>query len=204
MKLLRALSLVLFVALITTSCKKSETNNTATTDTTATYSTSTATPAATPTATSATSATVLNDTDKDFVTSVAKGGMAEVDLANDALKHATNPEVKTFAQKMADDHSKANQELTQLASTKGVTIPSEVQGGLKETKERLMKLTGKNFDQAFIKQMVEDHESTVKKFEDESTKAADADLKSWVNKTLPTLRSHLTAARDLQTRIGAK
>ena len=64
-----------------------------------------------------------------------------------------------------------------------------------------MKLTGKSFDQAFVKQMVDDHTSTIKAFENESKNGTDADLKSWVDKTLPTLRDHLKMAQDLQKKV---
>ena len=78
---------------------------------------------------------------------------------------------------------------------------AKVEGKMKETKERIMKLTGKSFDQAFVKQMVDDHTSTIKAFEDESKKGTDTDLKSWVDKTLPTLRDHLKMAKDLQKKL---
>jgi putative membrane protein len=165
-----------------------------------------ATTTATATATTGTTATMstlaVSDKDKDFVTNAGKGGMAEVELARDGTTHATNANVKSFAQKMVDDHTKANQELTQLASSKGVTMPSEMEGTAKELKVRLMKLTGKSYDQAFIKQMVDDHTRVVADFEKETTEATDADLKKWVENTLPTLRDHLRMAKDLNTKLS--
>ena len=76
-----------------------------------------------------------------------------------------------------------------------------MEGKAKEAKERLMKVTGKSFDSAFLKQMVEDHTSTIKAFEDESKNGTDVDLKAWVDKTLPTLRDHLKMAQDLQKKV---
>jgi len=199
---MRRLYLVLIIILITAvlaACKKSESYNQPTeTSTTATTATETSATATTSTA------AALNDKDKDFVTSAARGGTAEVTLAQDGVTHAANADVKSFAQKLVDDHTKANQELMQFASTRGVTTAGELEAKMKQTKERLMKLTGKSFDQAFLKQMVDDHTSTIKMFEDESKIAADPDLKSWVNKTLPTLREHLKMAKDLQAKVGKK
>jgi putative membrane protein len=176
------------------SCKKYE-------PTTETSATTYSAPATAPT-TSTTATGTLTDTDKDFVTSAGKGGKAEVEVAQDAVTHATNADVKAFAQQLVQEHTKANDELTQLASTKGVTIPGEVESKMKEAKERLMKLTGKSFDQAFLKQMVDDHTSTIKSFEDESKAAADPDIKKFAENTLPTLREHLKKAKDLQAKVG--
>lgn len=183
-------------------CKKEENENaatTATTDTTTTSASSTSgtgTPAATGT---------VNDKDKDFITETGKAGKAEVEVAQDAIQHATNPDVKAFAQKLVDDHTKANNDLAQLAASKGVTLPSEIEGKMKEAKERLMKLTGKNFDQAFVKQMADDHTHLIKEFEETSKRTdIDADLKKWIDNSLPVLRDHLAKAKSLQSAVGKK
>jgi len=136
---------------------------------------------------------------------VGKAGKAEVDVAQDAVTHATNADVKSFAQKLVDDHTKANDDLAKLAASRGVTLPSEMEAKMKEAKERLMKVTGKSFDQAFIKQMVDDHTSLIKKFEDKSKETGvDADLKKFVDDKLPVLREHLKTAKGLQTKLGKK
>ncbi len=199
------LLMALLIAVAMAACKKTETyNETATTGTSSTTDTSYsagATGETGMTGMSGATGMTLNDTDKDFVTNTGKGGKAEVELAQDALNHATNADVKSFAQKLVDDHTKANGELEQFATSHGVTIPTEVQSKAKEVKERLMKLTGKSFDQAFVKQMVDDHTSTIKAFEDESKNGTDADLKAWVDKTLPALRDHLKMAEDLAKKV---
>jgi putative membrane protein len=194
--------LLLFVVVFTFACKKEENENApvaATTDTTTTASSTSAT-TGTPAATG-----TVNDKDKDFITDTGKAGKAEAEVAQDAIAHATNADVKAFAQKLVDDHTKANNDLTQLAGSKGVTLPSETEGKMKEAKERLMKLTGKSFDQAFVKQMVDDHTHLIKEFEEASKRTdMDADLKKWIDATLPTLRDHLAKAKSLQTAAGKK
>ena len=195
---IRILLLCLALAVSLAACKKSEYTN-QTTSSTDTYATTTTAPATDTTATAAT--TTVADKDKDFLTDAGKGGLAEVDVAKDAVAHAANADVKAFAQKLVDDHTKANEKLAALAVSKGVTIPSEIQGGMKEVKERLMKLTGKSFDEAFLKQMVDDHTATIAKFEDESKNGADADAKKFAADTLPTLRGHLAKAKALQKKV---
>ena len=68
----------------------------------------------------------LSSSDYKFVVNASQGGMAEVSLAQLAEQKAANPDVKQFATRMVQDHSKADQQLAQLASQKGATLPSTI------------------------------------------------------------------------------
>ena len=207
MRRFQLLLMTLLIAVAMAACKKNETyNETATTGTSSTTDTSYSAGATGETGmtgmTGTTGTTMtLNDKDKDFVTAAERGGKAEVDMAQDGVSLATNADVKSFAQKLVDDHTKANGELEAFGTSHGMTATAEVEAKAKEAKERIMKLTGKSFDQAFVKQMVDDHTSTIKAFEDESKNGTDTDLKAWVDKTLPTLRDHLKMAQDLWKKV---
>jgi len=67
----------------------------------------------------------LNKDDLKFVKAAATGGEIEVALGKLAADKATNADVKAFGQKMADDHGKANDELTKLAQSKGYDLAAE-------------------------------------------------------------------------------
>src|SRR5262249_55511746 len=128
--------------------------------------------------------------DQSFVLEAAKGGMAEVELGKLAEEKASSPEVKKFGQRMADDHGKANDELKSLAQSKNITIPAS---DTKEQKlhDQLSKLSGSEFDKAYMKAMVADHKKDVNAFRKESQSGKDPELKAWAAKTLPTLEDHL-------------
>src|SRR5262245_34408909 len=64
--------------------------------------------------------------DQQFVKTVAGDNMAEVELGKLAEQKASRDDVKKFAQKMVDDHSKANDELKTLASSKNIMLPQSV------------------------------------------------------------------------------
>lgn len=66
----------------------------------------------------------LSSSDRKFVMEAAHGGMMEVALGRMAVDKASSPDVKQFAQRLVDDHSKANDELRELASQKGIVIPT--------------------------------------------------------------------------------
>jgi putative membrane protein len=151
--------------------------------------------------TSAGDTTALSSDDREFMTKAAIGGMAEVELGRMAAQKASNSDVKTFGKHMVDDHSKANDELKQLASQKGVTLPTEVDAKHKETMDRLSKLSGAAFDNAYVSEMVRDHTEDVSEFEKEASQGQNSDVKAWAAKTLPTLRSHLEMIRDIESKM---
>ena len=99
----------------------------------------------------------------------AEGGLAEVALGQLAVEKASSSDVKKFGQRMVDDHSKANDELKQLASQKNVDLPQDLSAKDKATKSTLEKLSGEQFDQAYMKAMVKDHKKNVTDFRREST-----------------------------------
>jgi putative membrane protein len=139
--------------------------------------------------------------DSAFVTKAAIGGMAEVKLGQLATQKASNADVKSFAQQMVDDHGKANDELKQLASKKGVTLPTDIDAKHQATYDRLSKLSGAEFDRAYMQEMVSDHRTDVNEFRRESKSGADPDVKGWAAKTLPTLEHHLQMAESTNAKV---
>ncbi len=146
--------------------------------------------------TSATGGNVAS-ADRTFIEKAAIGGMTEVAASETAQKKATSPAVKDFAAKMIADHTKANEELTKLATTKGVTPPGKLDSSHQSDVDKLGKKDGADFDKAYMKQMVSDHKTTVSLFEKEAKNGKDGDLKSFAGTTLPTLQGHLKMAQDL-------
>jgi len=140
--------------------------------------------------------------DEAWVMKIAKGSMAEVELGKLAAEKGSSDAVKQFGQRMVDDHSKANDELKTLAQSKKITLPTEIAGEEKALRDRLMKLSGPAFDQAYVKAMVNDHLKAVSEFRTESRSGTDPEVKAWAAKTLPTLEEHLKMARDANGAVG--
>jgi len=141
--------------------------------------------------------------DRHFMDKAAQGGMAEVELGQLAEQNGQSQAVKDFGQRMVNDHSKANDELKQLASQKGVSLPTTLDAKDQATKQHLSNLKGEAFDRAYMNDMVKDHKADVAEFKHESMAAHDPQLKEWVSKTLPTLESHLQEAEKIAPSTGA-
>ncbi len=131
------------------------------------------------------------EADSKFAVEAANGGMAEVQLGESAQAKATDPKVKDFAAMMIADHTKANEELKALAGIKGITLPAAPSEEMQKEAADINAKTGKDFDKAYIDQMVKDHKKTVELFEDGQKNVKDAELKAFIDKTLPVLRTHL-------------
>lgn len=139
----------------------------------------------------------LSATDKKFMKEAAQGGLAEVELGQLATQKASSDDVKKFGQRMVDDHTKANDQLKQLASQKNVQLPQEPNAKDKATKARLEKLSGAEFDKAYMADMRKDHKKDVAEFERASKAAKDSDVKNFASQTLPTLQDHLKQAESI-------
>jgi putative membrane protein len=136
--------------------------------------------------------------DRKFMQEAAEGGMFEVQAAQLASTKATDPNVKSFASMLVDQHTAANNELVQMANSKKVELPAAPPRGKRNEVEKLGKLSGNDFDQRFVREVgIKDHEKDIKKFEKASEKAKDPELKAWIDKTLPHLREHLAQAQKM-------
>lgn len=141
--------------------------------------------------------------DKKFAKEAAIGGMAEVELGKLAQQKASSDAVKQFGQKMVDDHSKANEELKAAATKDGIELPTELDKKHQKMIDKLGKLSGAEFDKAYVKAMLKDHKKDVSEFQDEANKGTMSGIKEFAQKTLPTLEQHLDTVKDLNKSGGA-
>jgi putative membrane protein len=141
--------------------------------------------------------------DQLFLKEAAAGGLAEVELGQLAAEKSSNPEVKKFAERMVADHGKANDQLKEIAAQKGISLPAEPSAKHKATRERLSKLSGDEFDKAYMSDMLSDHKKDVAAFRKESAEGKDPVLKEFAAKTLPTLEDHLKEAESISPKVSA-
>ncbi len=137
----------------------------------------------------------LDRSDHRFIEHAAQGGMAEVALGRLAGERGQHPQVKSFGERMVQDHGKANDELKTIAAAKGVAWPQEPDRSHKRDADKMGKLQGAEFDREYMEHMVKDHEKDVKDFEKVAKNSKDAELKAFAEKTLPVLQQHLNLAK---------
>ena len=134
--------------------------------------------------------------DKQFLMKAMQGNMAEVQMGELALKRSSNQSVQNFARRMVDEHTIANQQATQVATRKGLTIPKSPDAESVAMMRRLSKMkTG--FDKMYLNHMLMDHKKDVADYSKEAKTGYDDDIKTYATTTLPTLQSHLSEVQTL-------
>nr|WP_294793113.1 DUF4142 domain-containing protein [uncultured Mucilaginibacter sp.] len=151
----------------------------------------------TPAATQLDSSTPMA-TDTAFANKAAVGGLAEVTLGKMAISKGVSAAVKDFGNMMVKDHGAANEELKGIAQKKNLTLPTGLDAEHQAKSDSLSKLSGKDFDKAYIKVMIDDHHKTLGIMNTEANGGQDADLKAFAKKTAPVVQHHLEEVTKIQ------
>src|SRR5215475_10360659 len=136
--------------------------------------------------------------DEKFAVKAAQGSIAEIKLGELAKERAQNDAVRKFGQRMVDDHTKSNHELKEAALKEHISLPSEMDKKDQATYDSLAKLSGAEFDKAYVQDMVKDHQDDIAEFGTEARTGQRDAIKSFAADTLPTLKAHLKAAKDMR------
>jgi len=140
----------------------------------------------------------LNAAEQTMLMTLAQGNMAEVGSARLALTKSTNPDVLSFAKQMDEDHSKALEDIGELAKNKGIELPKATDAKHADALKKMNTLSKAEFDKQYLaKAGVEDHTATLKLLKDIQAKAKDADFKALAKKLEPTVQAHLDKAHSL-------
>jgi putative membrane protein len=142
--------------------------------------------------------------DEKFAEAAAIGGMEEVELGRIAAAKGASDEVRQFGQHMVDDHSKAGDDLKQVASGKGWTLPAALDAKHQAEVQKLSALSGDKFDKEYVEMMLKDHKKDVAEFQKEAAGGADADIKSFASRTLPTLQEHLQMIQRIHDKMALR
>lgn len=140
--------------------------------------------------------------DKKFVKDAMEGDMAEIQLGQLALQKASSEDVKQFAQKIIDDHTKLDEQVKPIAMQVGVTAPTQVSAKDRALMTKLQSLSGSAFDKAYVTAIVADHAMDDKKFKAEETGGKDPKVKDAATQAEPVIAQHLQMAKDLKKKMG--
>ncbi len=135
--------------------------------------------------------------DRMFVYKAMQGSMAEVQLGQLTLQKSNNDQVKQFAQRMIDDHTKLNEQMKPVAQQLGVDVPDQVSKKDRKTMTKLQALSGPAYDQAYIKDMVKDHKEDLSEFQMEASSGQDQTVKDAAAQGSKVIAQHLQMAQQL-------
>jgi putative membrane protein len=135
--------------------------------------------------------------DEYFVMKAYSEGMAEIAKSKVAAERATEPEIKAFAERMVKDHTECNDKLARVANKKGIALPTTVDAVHSASIGRLAKISGSDFDKAYMMAQMCAHVDAIRLFEHESCKGQDAEIRELATEALPTLQSHAKSAFEV-------
>lgn len=141
---------------------------------------------------------------ENFIDEASAKGIAEIETAKLALDKSEAEDIRTFAQKMIDDHTQANQKLAELASQHDDLELSDEATPMDKAKAMILQFReGDNFDQAYANNQVVAHEQTIELFREYAQNGENAELKQFAEQTLPKLEQHLKHAQELASTHGS-
>jgi len=169
----------------------------------------------------------VSNSDKNFVNNQLSDGMAEVELAKLATDHAASSDVKQFAQMMITDHTKAGDQLKQIASSHSIPMEAKIDDKHQNLMDKLSKMNGADFDKEYMSAMVDDHQDAVSDLRsrvDENRSLSDrvkgdnpesaaavkpeqsdnrvtVSVNEWAANTLPTIEQHLDRAKQIKDSV---
>lgn len=142
--------------------------------------------------------------DAQFLVNAAEINMEEIQLGQLAQQRGTANHVKEMGKMMEDAHTKSLNDLTALAQTKTITIPTSATDDAKDAYEKLSKKSGNDFDREYTDMMVNKHKDAIDAFEKVSTdEDRDAEIKNWAIASLPNLRTHYNHAVEVQKKTNS-
>ncbi|MBI4047224.1 MAG: DUF4142 domain-containing protein [Devosia nanyangense] len=140
---------------------------------------------------------------QQFTDIAAVSNLFEIESSKIALQKATSPQVKEFAQRMIDDHTKAGDELKAAADAQSIKVPTDLDDKHKQMLDQLNAASGADFDAAYIQMQTDAHHEAVALFDQFSKGGETGQVKDFAAKTLATLQEHEKAVEALsQTAQG--
>jgi putative membrane protein len=144
----------------------------------------------------------LTAADKQFITKAAQSDQTEIQTSQLALKRSQNQEVRSFAERMIQEHTTSSQQLTPIAQKKGFTPPKDIGKENKALLTKLSNLKGTDFDRAYMQGQVQAHSKTLANYQNYLKQGQDPDLTAFASQFAPIVADHLQMAQSMAKGSG--
>jgi len=144
---------------------------------------------------------MLTSADKGFAMEAAQNGLAEVRFGRLAAQKGGTPELKQLGAQIAESHDRLNEKLTAIVARDQMVLPNVLNAKDQAHYDKLERLSGADFDKAYLGEMVKAHEAAVKEFERQAKNGKDERLRSFASESLPVLEQHLQKLKSLHSQI---
>ena len=141
---------------------------------------------------------------QEFVQKAAMSDLFEIESSKLALQRSQNRDVKAFAQRMIDDHTKSTQKLKSVLQTASVgTGPgTALDRAHQRMLDRLQNASGAQFDRLYMQMQVKGHQDALKVQQSYGRRGDNDQLKSFASDAAPMVQDHLSQARQIMGSLG--
>jgi putative membrane protein len=136
---------------------------------------------------------------QDFVATVASSDMFEIKSSQMAVKASASADVKSFAQQMINDHTKASKKLKTAAGAEKIKVPVKMDDKHQAMLSALEGKKGADFDRAYMEEQAKAHDEAVALFSSYAEAGEEPKLKAFAAETLPKLKEHQEHAKKLSS-----
>jgi putative membrane protein len=154
-----------------------------------------------PTASTATQSDV--NADMTFIRHAGSSNLMEIRLGQVAQSRASNSAVKQFGQRMIDDHTRLQNQLTAVVSSTGVSFVPAMDASHQQLASRIERLSGAEFDRTYMQAMIQGHQDDINQFQTQSQSARSTQVRNLASGSLPLLQQHLSLAIQVGSQVGA-
>ena len=134
----------------------------------------------------------------EFLVEALRTSLAETRMGELAAQQSYDPSVRDYGTKLRSDHTAHASEIERLLEPLGVTIPTEPSAEALAQQAALTRLSGEEFDAAFVQAMIWSHTEAIEKYGAQTHANPDRSLHDFAARSLPMLREHLAEAEALR------
>ena len=140
----------------------------------------------------------ISNADRNLMRTIAQIHMAEVDMGKMAQTRSRDVQVRSFAQRMIDDHDNALQALQKLADANGVILPGGPDKKHAAIKEQLTALSGPEFTRRYLMHAGDNaHREAYQLLQQAVQSAQSPEVKAHASNSLALVQQHLQMANHL-------
>ncbi len=146
----------------------------------------------------------LSSADQALMMEVAKGGMMQLETSKIAVQKAQNEEVRQVAQAEVDEQTGLSNKLKEIASAKGVTLPSAPDAELQSMLTAMQGMSATELDKHYMQEhAVKGHEKLDATMNKVKSSASDSNLKDVAKAAHPLVKTHLKVSREVVAKMGS-
>jgi len=141
-------------------------------------------------------------TDQQLVTQVAASNLLEVRLGQIAHLKGANVSVREFGQQMVNEHSAMQKQWMGAAKNNRLTFKADLNPSQLQQFESLNKMTGAEFDRAYMDAMIQNRRANLSSFQSERNGSHSSDVRQLIEAGMPAMQQHLSLAQQVGAQVG--